>query len=174
MVEHSPQVASGVRPPPPVPANADPIGVFQHYMCWAEKEFTRARHVVKRRSGHVVLISATATALIAVLGAATPITGWTWLGIATAALAGLVTVVERWDAHFRHRDLWIQRTIILAQLQRLKRDVELSLATNQASDDIAKDAMARLNDILAEDVQSWGALRQNADHHRPTNPSSRP
>jgi len=133
MVEHSPHVASGVRPPPPVPANVDAIGVFQHYLSWAEEEFTRARHVVKRRSGHVVLISAAATALIAVLGAATPITGWTWLGIATAALAGVVTVVERWDAHFRHRDLWIQRTIIVAELQRLKRDVELSLATNQVS-----------------------------------------
>lgn len=119
---------AGLRPPADPPADADPLDVAMFYVRHWEVEFVRARRVVKKSASNVVLAGSTATGTIAVVGAATTVTGWVWLGVVTAALAGLSGVLSAMDGLHRHRDLWVQRSLALGRLQALKRNTEMRIA----------------------------------------------
>lgn len=133
-----------------------------HYLTYWEGEFARARLVVKSRASKVVVAGATATGLIAVVGAATSITGWAWLGIVSAALAGCVTVLGAWDALFRHRDMWHQRSVVLGRLQALKRTLQVRAASGEDRSELAEQGLAQLNAVLTEDLDSWSEMRRSS------------
>lgn len=153
------QRTSGLRPPPDPPENGDAYDVALFYVKYWEAEFARARLVVKRRASHVVVAVATATALIAVVGAATAVLDWAWLGIVSAALAGFASVVGAWDGLFRHRELWHQRSLVLGHIQMIKRSTELRSAAGEDRTVLAGEAMSELNAVLTEDLNSWSAIR---------------
>ena len=121
--------------------------------------------VIKRRASHVVLTVSTASALIAVVGAATAVLGWAWLGIVSAALAGVATVFDAWDGLFRHRELWHQRSLVLGHLQSIKRSIELRAAAGEDRTVLAFEARSELNSVLTEDLNSWSAIRHKTQSH---------
>lgn len=160
--------SSGLRPPSSPPVDLDGYGIALFYLTHFEAEFARARQVDKLRASHALIASSSATALIAVVGAATTTTGWAWLGIVSAALAGCVTVVNAWDGLFRHRDLWHHRSLVLGELQEAKRNFEVRAANGEDRGALAADALAALNQILANDRVAWSELRQRSQPERST------
>lgn len=165
--------ASGLRPPKEPPADADAFDVVMHHLRHWESEFARARHVVKQRASHVVVGVSSATALIAVVGSATAILGWSWMGILSAALAGVASVLSAWDGLFRHRDLWLQRSLVLGQLQGIHREADLARALEpNERNRIAQEIHTALNDVLADDLMSWSELRAKSASGRPQVESS--
>lgn len=155
--------ASGLRPPEEPPTDADAFDVAMHYLRHWEKEFLRARLVVKKRASRVVIAVSSATALIAVVGAATAITGWSWMGIVTAVLAGVASVVSAWDGLFRHRELWLQRSLVLGRLQEIHRHAAFELALEPADRNrVATEVNKALSGVLSDDQLEWSELRSKA------------
>lgn len=153
------QRSSGLRPPAEPPIDADALDVALFYLSYWDTEFARARLVVKSRASKVVVTVSATTAGIAVVGAATPLLGWTWLGLVSASLAGIATVVGAWDGLFRHRELWHQRSLVLGDIQALKRSVQVRAASGEDRDQLALEAVRALNEILAEDLATWSEIR---------------
>jgi len=151
---------SGLRPPPHPPEGAAKIEILFHYLDHYEMDFGRARLVVKSRSSNVVVAVASANAAIAVFGALTAVSGLAALGVASTAFAGFVGIVTAWDSHFRHRELWVQRTLILSDVQALRRTMEMRRAGGENPDSLADEGMARLNAILEADMASWSEVRR--------------
>ena len=116
---------------PNPPSEAKPIDVCQLYVDHYLLQFGRARQTVKNRAKGVVLGTALAGAGIAVVSVMTAVVDWSWLPIVSAVLAGAVTVLSAWDGHFRHKDLWVQRTEVVSRLQELKRNVVVRLASGE-------------------------------------------
>ena len=79
----------------------------------------------------------------------------------STVLAGAVAVVAAWDGHFRHRDLWVQRSLILQQLEQALRDAEINKRRSGAvADELAVEAMSTLDRVLKEDIDSWASIRK--------------
>lgn len=155
--------ASGLRPPDDPRPDADALDVAIHYLGHWEKEFLRARLVVKKRATAVVIAVSTATASVAVVSAATAITGWAWMGIVTAVLAGIASVVSAWDGLFRHRELWLQRSLIVGRLQEIHRLAAFELALEPiARNRVATEVIAALSEVLAADQLAWSELRSKS------------
>jgi hypothetical protein len=147
-----------------VPSPSDPgdeLDVVLHYLSYHEGDYARARHVVKKRARQVVLCSASATGGIAVAGTATAVWDASWLGLVSTGLAGLIGVLAAWDGLYRHRDLWVLRSIVLGRLQLIKRTAEFRLAAGCPRDAIAADAMAELNKVLQHDLETWAELKRS-------------
>jgi hypothetical protein len=117
--------------------------------------------MVKKRAMIAVVATATFNAGIAVVGAIVTLTGWSGLGLISTLLAGAVAVVAAWDGHFRHRDLWVQRSLILQQLEQALRDAEIKRRIPKLNwDDLALEAMTALDRILKEEIDSWASIRK--------------
>jgi hypothetical protein len=157
----TPRRESGLRLPVPPPPGADAFDIAMHYLANYEADYGRARRVVKSRASNVVVGVATANGLIAVVGVAVAVSGWSWLGLVTAGLAGTVGVLSAWDGLFRHRELWVQRSLILGQLQATQREARLRVALGEDRDIVAKDSMTALNGVLAEDLVTWAEIRRS-------------
>jgi hypothetical protein len=136
--------------------------VALHYLTHYQGEYARARNVAKRRASKVVLWTAAANGAIALLGAATAVSGAAWLGLASTTLAGGIGVLAAWDALFKHRELWVQRSLILGQLQAVMRTAELRRAAGMDRDVLAADCLGQLNAILAEEAAGWADLRRSS------------
>lgn len=160
--------ASGLRPPGDPAADADAFDVAMHYLHHWEKEFLRTRLLVKKRAYLAVVVVSSATALISVVGAATAILGWSWMGILSAALAGVASVVSAWDGLVRHRELWLQRSLVLGRLQEVHRRAVFELALEPKDRmRIAQEMDRALNGVLADDLMSWSELRARPASGRP-------
>src|SRR5205823_10705177 len=118
------RLPTGPRLPGGPPGDADALDVALYYLEFYVNDYARARRVVKRRASTVVVWTAVANAMIAVVGTAIAVAKAPWLGLASTALAGFVGVVAAWDGIFRHRELWTQRSVILGQLQAVQRTAE--------------------------------------------------
>lgn len=152
--------SSGLRPVEDPPNDADALDVVLHYTRAYESEFARARGVVKRRATYTVVTQSGITGLIAVVGATVSVTGWTWLGIVSAGLAALIGIIASWEAHFRHRELWRQRSLVLGELQALKRRLLFEVAATHDRHELAAWGREELERILAADLTSWAELRR--------------
>jgi hypothetical protein len=158
---------TGLRMPPSAPPGSDACEVAEHYLAFHENDFYRARSEVKKRSRRVVVGSAVLSGLIAVTGASIGIWNVPQLGIATTAFAGLAGVLAAWDGHFRHRELWIQRSQVLGQLQMLRREFDLSLALGEDRAKLGSWTLERLNGILQGDLETWLEIRhKTSDNDR--------
>lgn len=151
---------SGLRNPGPPPEGSSAFEVAMHYLRFFESDFARARRVVKGRARNVTIWAAVLTASIAVVGALTAVSGLAWLGLVSTAAAGAVTVIERWDAMFRHREMWVQRSAVTAELQKLRRWAEFWRATEGGTEQVGKRILDRLEEIMGEDLSSWTGLRE--------------
>lgn len=152
---------SGIQPPgPPDSAVAGPFEVVRHYVDSYAAEFKRTRSKVKRRARNATIASISLTGLITVVGAADAAFNGSLFGVTTATLGALAAVVAAWDRLFKHREHWIQKTPVLAQLQELQRDMALKQAKHPGdADRFADEALQRLDAILKADVDTWMQLR---------------
>jgi hypothetical protein len=109
----------------------------------------------------VVILTAIANGLIAVIGTAIAIVKAPWLALATTGLAAAIGALMAWDEHFRHRDLWTQRTVILGRLQALQRTTEFRRSAGEQRDLIARDCLQELNRVLDDDLTTWIGMRRS-------------
>jgi hypothetical protein len=143
--------SSGLHSPEPPPEGADTLEISLHYLTFYRNEWT-----------------AVANGLIAVVGAAVAVFDAPWLGLASTGLAASIGVLTAWDGLYRHREMWVQRSVILGQLQALLRTTELRRAEGADRKTLARGTMRHLNAILEEDLEAWTSLRrtQPATHER--------
>ncbi|WP_141681197.1 SLATT domain-containing protein [Mycobacterium malmoense] len=140
---------------------SDALAIAITYLTYYRSLFAERRRTVKKRARNAVVATATFNAGIAVVGAVVTLTGWSGLGLASTVLAGAVAVVAAWDGHFRHRDLWVQRSVILQQLEQVLRDVEIKKRGSGIPwNELALEAMSTLDRILKEDIDSWASIRK--------------
>lgn len=160
--------SSGLHSPEPPPEGADTLEISLHYLTFYRNEYQRSRVVVKTRAKRVVVWTAVANGLIAVVGAAVAVFDAPWLGLASTGLAASIGVLTAWDGLYRHREMWVQRSVILGQLQALLRTTELRRAEGADRKTLARGTMRHLNAILEEDLEAWTSLRrtQPATHER--------
>jgi hypothetical protein len=116
--------------------------------------------VVKKRAKRVVVSTAVANGLIALLGTAVAVFDAPWLGLLSTGLAASIGVLTAWDGLYRHREMWVQRSVILGQLQALLRTIELRRADGEDRNLLARVTMLELNAILEEDLEAWTSLRR--------------
>ncbi|WP_227979250.1 SLATT domain-containing protein [Nocardia spumae] len=152
--------SSGLHSPQSPPADADALAVSLHYLVHYRNEYERSRLVVKTRAKRVVVWTAVANGIIAVLGTAIAAFDAPWIGLLSTGLAASIGVITAWDGLYRHREMWVQRSVILGQLQALLRGVELRRAQHEDPDRLAREAMVQLNAILEEDLEAWTSLRR--------------
>ncbi len=150
---------SGLRPAPIPPNDSEPLDVSLHYLAHYVSEVGRARGVVKRRAKGVVVWGAALTGTSAILGGLVALTGSAYFGLAGTATAAALGVVSAWDGHFQHRELWVQRSGVLAKLQKLERNTQLLAAESADREALARTVMEQLDGILEEDLDSWTSLR---------------
>ncbi|WP_194290094.1 SLATT domain-containing protein [Nocardia macrotermitis] len=160
--------SSGLHSPEPPPEGADTLAISLHYLTFYRNEYQRSRVVVKTRAKRVVVWTAVANGLIAVLGAAVAVFQAPWLGLVSTGLAASIGVLTAWDGLYRHREMWVQRSVILGQLQALLRTTELRQAEGGDRKTLARGTMRHLNAILEEDLEAWTSLRrtQTVPHER--------
>ncbi|MBF6329195.1 SLATT domain-containing protein [Nocardia transvalensis] len=164
--------STGLRSPSAPPADADALGIGLYYLGFYRDEYDRSRLVVKSRAERVVVWTAVANGLIAVLGTAIAVFSAPWLGLVSTGLAASIGVLAAWDGMYRHREMWVQRSVILGQLQALLRNIELRQAQGEDRNVLARETMLHLNAILEEELEAWTALRRTQPASREREDSS--
>jgi hypothetical protein len=152
--------SSGLQSPPSPPQGSDSLAISLHYLAFYRDEYQRSRVVVKTRAKRVVVWTSVANGLIAVVGTAVAVFQAPWLGLLSTGLAASIGVITAWDGLYRHRELWVQRSVILGQLQALLRTTELRQAEGQDRNVLADEAMTHLNAVLEDDLEAWASLRR--------------
>ncbi|GAA3159212.1 hypothetical protein GCM10010531_08220 [Blastococcus jejuensis] len=156
----TPETASGIRPPKHPPPRSSKIEILFHYLDHFEQEFVRARLIVKSRASKVVVGVAAANGGIAVAGAVTAVSGEAGLGVISTGLAARSPSRRRGTGIFRHRELWVQRTLVASDLQTLRRQVEMRRAGGEDANSLADAGMVGLNAILEADMAAWSEVRR--------------
>ncbi len=154
------QKFTGMRPTEPPPAGSDALEVTTHYLSHFRKEYTRTRELMKKKARRTTVGIAALNGLIAMLGVA--VAAWrdyaAWLGLASTGVAGVIGVITAWSGLMRHHELWQQRSLILAELQRIIRNAERREAAGDDRQLIAQEAMELLDATLSQDASNWGSL----------------
>ena len=126
-------------------------------------EFTRKRGRDKLKAFLLRIASVVFGALITVLVGlrAEPTLDGSLKNI-VLVLGALTVIANAWDSFYDHRGLWVKRTITVAHLKRVKRDLDFEVAL-KGSSDLAPDQLralkARLDQILEDDLNNWTQLR---------------
>ena len=158
--------STGIRSPGNPPADADTLDVAAHYLDFYLGDYSRARVVAKHRARFIVVTTAAANGAIALLGAITTLSELAWLGLFSVGITGIVAGLAAWDGLYRHRELWIQRSIIVSRLNVVQRDLQLRRAAGEDRSEIARQCMLALDQILSEDLTSWTEMRNVAPTRR--------
>lgn len=156
---------SGVRPPPKPPEGSRPEEVFDFYLTHWEGELARARRVVKKRASRAAIWTTALTGVTAVLGAVTVAASSDLvvdvIGVVVTISASASAVIVTWNEHFHHRELWIQRSAALNELQALRRRFELRKG-KRCSSRKAMSLSRELEEILGRDLASWTRIQEQA------------
>jgi len=145
-------------------AGTAPIDIALGELSNACTFFEKRRSQAKYKAENVLLATRIANGCIAVIGVLVTFEGWSRWGIVSTALAALVAGIAEWDAHYRHRELWIQRTVVLSKLQYLLRDARYQMARgSKDANEVADDVMAELGRMLDEDLRNWTSMRGDTD-----------
>jgi hypothetical protein len=84
-------------------------------------------------------------------------------------LGALIVVANAWDAFYDHRGLWIKRTITVARLKKLKRDLDFEVGMKgggHLAPGELRASKARLDQILEDDVNNWIQLRDEVKEEK--------
>jgi len=161
MIEDS--APSGIDSVPPPPPGSSPSQIVEHYLDGYEQHFKRARRTVKRRASGVTVAASILTGAVAVLGSISAVLATDWwsggLAVATTLASAAVTVLLAWNDHFHHRELWMQRSTVLAQINELRRSFAARTTRpwyKRGSDRAeASAALDGLGEILRQDLETW-------------------
>jgi hypothetical protein len=160
-------VPSGIDSVEPPPFGSSPSQIVEHYLAGYEKHFKRARRTVKRRASGVTIAASVLTGAVAVLGSISAVLATDWwsggIAVATTLLSAAVAVLLAWNDHFRHRELWIQRSAVLSQINDLRRGfaarTTLPWYRRGSAHAEARAALGELNDILRQDLATWTKIQ---------------
>src|SRR5262249_30830912 len=84
-------------------------------------------------------------------------------------LGAMTTVVNAIDAFYDYRSLWIRRTLLLARLSSLRREVLYYALQPERGEIHTKklgEFLNRLDQILEDDLQNWMRLRSGSEPQR--------
>ena len=156
--------ASIRSPAPPDPENLDRLGLVQYYIDFYRQDYTQVREANKARAKAVVFGTSALNASVAVIGALTTWSGWTWLGILSAAVGGIGLIIASYEGLIQNRELWIKRTPTVHRLNELDRRYRFLAisATLDERDRLAAQALDELNECLDAAFQGWSSFRQNS------------
>ncbi|MEV8168838.1 SLATT domain-containing protein [Microbacterium paraoxydans] len=158
---------SGIDSVPPPPSGSSLSQIVDHYLDGYERQFRKARRTVKRRASGVTIAASILTGLVAVLGSISAVLATDWwsggLAVATTLTSATVTVLTAWNDHFRHRELWIQRSAVLAQINELRRSFAARAISpwyrRTSTRAEARAVLAELNKILRQDLETWTKIQ---------------
>lgn len=157
--------SDGLRPPKQ-PDQEEPLDAMFYYLGWWETEFNRTRKVVKGRAAKVTIWTTILTGMVAILGAVSAaLSNGPWpnaIAICTTAASATTAVLLAWNEHFHHKDLWIQRSQVLNELQTVR--IEYERASREAKTRLSRKRLARklnkrLTMILGKDVHDWKSIQ---------------
>jgi hypothetical protein len=128
---------------------------------------SRKRNSDKRRAlGYKVIAVCFAAAITILLGVRVDAT-LTEIFRDVALIPGaMITVVNAIDAFYDYRSLWIRRTLLLARLYSLEREVLFyEIQPEQGETHMRKldEFLKRLDQILEDDLQNWMRLRSGSE-----------
>ncbi|CAH0256372.1 hypothetical protein SRABI98_03387 [Microbacterium sp. Bi98] len=158
--------SDGLRPPSRPDPMLKSLDAMFYYLEWWEGEFNRTRKVVKRRAAKVIIWTTVLTGMIAVFGAISASASNNLLqdliAICTTAASATIAVLLAWNEHFHHKDLWIQRSQVLHELQTIR--IEYERASREAKSRRARRRLAtnlstQLKRVLAQDVRDWKGIQ---------------
>lgn len=163
----NPSEPSGINSVEPPPAGSSPAQTVEHYLAGYEAQFKRARRTVKRRASRVTIWASILTGLIAVLGSISAVLSTDWISaavaIATTLVSSVVAALLAWNDHFHHRELWIQRSEVLAEINVLRRRFAMRSSLprhmRRAEDRDAVATLEALNEVLQNDLESWKRIQ---------------
>lgn len=122
--------------------------------------FAERRRTVKRRSTFAAIGTAGASGLTTLVLGLRILGFEAWFVAAAFILSATATLVAVWDGHFRHRALWIQRTLILNRMQRLQEQMKLAaLVDAESARHRAREFAREREAILDFDLMTWLAIR---------------
>ncbi len=133
-------------------------------------EFTRKRVRDKLKAFSLriaaVVFGATITVLVG-LRAAPTLDGP--LKNVVLILGALTVIANAWDGFYDHRGLWIKRTITVARLKRLKRDLDFEVAMKDSGHhepSLLRALKARLDQLLEDELNNWTQLRDEVKEEK--------
>jgi hypothetical protein len=131
---------------------------------------SRLRNGDKRRArGYKVITVFFAAAITILLGVRVDATLTEIFRDVALVLGAMTTVVTAIDAFYDYRSLWIRRTLLVARLSSLRREVLFyALQPEQGEIHMRKldEFLNRLNQILEDDLQYWMKLRSGSEPQR--------
>lgn len=117
----------------------------------------------KRRDLAIKITSIGLSAFITILLGLQVDSTWSAIFRNTALVFGAtVTILNALEAIGNHRSLWVRRTVSIASLYALQRDVaclRLDILHDESRISSIDECVGRLNSILEEDLKAWIALR---------------
>ncbi len=117
----------------------------------------------KRRDLIIKVTSIGLSAFITILLGLQVDATWSAIFRNTALVFGAtVTILNALEAIGNHRSLWVRRTVSLANLYALQRDMaclKLDILHDESKINSLDEYVGRLNSILEEDLKAWIALR---------------
>ncbi|MFG6445855.1 hypothetical protein ACFXQA_11360 [Microbacterium sp. P07] len=85
------------------------------------------------------------------------------IAIATTTVSAAIAVLLAWNDHFHHRDLWIQRSEVLGEINVVRRRFAMRSSLpwylRRPADAEAVAALQELKDALTQDLQSWKRIQ---------------
>jgi|GEM_PF-3068208 len=133
-------------------------------IVWQVENLRKYRVGNKRKSMCAVVGTAAISALTTlVLGLGQFKFGWEALPQVTQIIALFLsfsaTVISAWDAHFRHKDLWVMQARSVHRLYRLKDDLEHCEATGDVSDERKQEFYETYKNIFDDLNETWESVR---------------
>src|SRR5258708_2820934 len=95
--------------------------------------FNRKRNYTRVVTSFFIAAGASLSAIATIALGASRMTQVTWLAVVALVASGLATVVVALEALFAHRRLWSINNVALAELEKLKRDLEYRRADPQTA-----------------------------------------
>jgi len=137
------------------------------------KDFTHKRIRAKKKAFNLKLFAVVFAATVTVLlGLKVNETLSKVFQNVALILGAVITILNAVEAFYDHRSLWIRRTVTLARLYELRRDVHLCAVGSESKDMDSEskgmDAgalykfMKRYDQILSDDLNAWLKLRQDS------------
>ena len=132
------------------------------YLDIALKFYDTQRLRAKSDAEGVLMGVQISNGVIAVFGVLVTFQGFEKWGIVSTLLASIAGGLTAWEAHYRHKDLYVERTEILSALQELKAKAGYQIATDENPAKVAVLISEGIAALRALDMTKWSTLRDGS------------